>query len=264
MLPRLPLSSWRRVTFKRPVQPSSQLFSRLVSQCAVCKAWPAEPVCNACLTRFGQQRPRCLHCALELPAAWMAAVDTRLLCPDCQRQPFGLERCFTAVPYAYPWSALISRFKFGQQSGWAPFWAALLLRNAGALALLQELKADDWLLPLPLSSQRLGERGFNQSWELAAALHAQSASKAHLSPSVLLRLRHTQAQSQLKRSERLANVSGAFAVEPLQAPQLRGRQVVLVDDVMTSGASLLAAAKALRAAGASSVSALVLARTAPT
>lgn len=256
MLPRPLFSRWR--------EGPGVLFGPLVSQCAVCRTWPAQPVCSPCLLRFGQQRPRCLHCALELPAAWMAEPDSRLPCPGCQLQPFGLDSCFAALPYAFPWSALIAKYKFARQSGWAEFMAGLLLRHQGARELLQGLKTDDWLLPLPLSAQRLGERGFNQSWELAKALHRQSRSPASLSASLLLRVRHTQPQSQLKRSERLSNVAGAFAVEPLKATRLRGQQVVLVDDVMTSGASLLAAARTLRAAGACSVSAVVLARTAPT
>jgi predicted amidophosphoribosyltransferase len=80
---------------------------------------------------------------------------------------------------------------------------------------------------------------------------------AHL----LLRTRDTPSQRTLPRAERLANLVGAFAVEPLRAAQLRGKKVVLIDDVMTSGASLHTAARVLREAGAAQVSALVLART---
>jgi predicted amidophosphoribosyltransferase len=79
----------------------------------------------------------------------------------------------------------------------------------------------------------------------------------------LLRLRHTQAQSELPRDARQLNVRGAFLVDPLAAGQLQGRRVMLVDDVMTTGASLAAAATALLEAGARSVSALVIARTPP-
>jgi predicted amidophosphoribosyltransferase len=77
----------------------------------------------------------------------------------------------------------------------------------------------------------------------------------------LLRVRHTQAQSELDLKGRLRNVQGAFAVEPLRHSAIRGKRVALVDDVMTSGASLFAAALALREAGAACVTGLVLART---
>ena len=123
------------------------------------------------------------------------------------------------------------------------------------------IEAADWVLPIPLSAQRLAERGFNQAWELAQALHLQSRSPAALHARLLLRLRHTEAQSRLPRQDRLANVRGAFLVDPLMARQVQGRQVVLIDDVMTSGASLASAAQALRQAGAASVRAIVVART---
>ena len=76
-------------------------------------------------------------------------------------------------------------------------------------------------------------------------------------------MKHTRPQSQLGREARLTNVKGAFQVDPLRAPSLAGRRVVLVDDVMTSGASLFAAAQVLRAAGAAHITAVVLARTPP-
>jgi predicted amidophosphoribosyltransferase len=80
---------------------------------------------------------------------------------------------------------------------------------------------------------------------------------AHL----LLRIKETLTQSSLNRSERLKNVKTAFAVEPLRAQELQGKRVVLVDDVMTSGATLFAAAAALRQAGAAHITAIVFART---
>lgn len=114
----------------------------------------------------------------------------------------------------------------------------------------------DLVLPIPLSVQRLAFRGYNQSWELAKQL---SAPKANVQ--LLLRTRDTPSQRLLPRHERLANLVDAFAVEPLKAGQLRGKRVVLVDDVMTTGASLHSAALVLRQAGAVHISALVLART---
>jgi ComF family protein len=111
---------------------------------------------------------------------------------------------------------------------------------------------------MPLSPARLRERGFNQAHELARRL-----SPAKTDATLLLRTRDTPAQSGLPRSDRLRNLRGAFALEPLRADAVRGRRVVLVDDVMTSGASLFAAAGVLRLAGAAHLTAVVLARTDP-
>jgi len=185
-------------------------------------------------------------------------------CSRCQRQPFGLDACFAALPYAFPWSELVSRYKFDSQTGWANFMANTLLAQPAVRDFLSQLTPDDWLLPLPLSAERLAWRGFNQAWELTRALQRQSACRATADTSLLLRIRHTRPQSELKRSARLDNLRGAFAVEPLRIAELADRRVVLIDDVMTSGASLLTAASVLRQAGASHVSAVVLTRTAPT
>ena len=184
-------------------------------------------------------------------------------CGACLRQPPPLDAALAALPYAYPWSTLITRYKFGEQHGWAGFFAGLMLAAPGAKAPLEGLQAGDWLLPLPLSAQRLQSRGFNQAWELARALGRQSGTCARADARLLLRVKDTPPQSRLARAARLANVRGAFQVDPLRADSLHGRRVLLVDDVMTSGASLFAAAQALREAGAAHITALVLARTAP-
>jgi ComF family protein len=112
------------------------------------------------------------------------------------------------------------------------------------------------LIPIPLSKERLALRGFNQSLILAQHLSPQKTQSQ-----TLLRLKNTAPQSSLKRSQRLTNLTDAFAVAPLKAAQLRGKNILLIDDVMTSGATLNFAARVLKQAGASHVGALVLAKT---
>jgi ComF family protein len=218
----------------------------LPGQCAVCRAWPAQPLCEACIARFAQPRPRCMRCAL--PVAQATAQ-----CGRCLAHPPPLDACFAAVPYDYPWSALITQFKFNGAAAWARGFATLMRSAPWVEPALEEA---DVVLPMPLAPERLAERGFNQALELARRL-APSRTESRL----LLRIRHTPAQSALDRAARLANVKGAFALDPLRPQAVRGRKVVLVDDVMTSGASLHAAAAALREAGAAKVTAVVFART---
>lgn len=189
---------------------------------------------------------RCLSCALPLPALMR-------YCGACLRDPPPLDLCLTATAYAWPWVGLLTRFKFQHQASWAAPLAALM---RSTLLAQDALDAADWVLPIPLSVQRLAERGFNQSWLLARHLSPDKADAR-----LLLRTRDTPSQRTLPRPARLANLIGAFAIEPLRATQLRGQKVVLVDDVMTSGASLHTAARLLRQAGVAHVSALVLART---
>jgi len=231
-----PLSAWRL----------ARLWACLPSRCAICQSWPQAPLCELCIRRFAPPRHRCLACALPVP-------DAIRLCGACVLARPPLDLCLAATTYAWPWVDVIARYKFQEQAGWDRPLASLMRTAPGAQ---DSLDAADWVLPIPLSAQRLSERGFNQSWLLARQLSPRKAD-AHL----LLRTRDTPSQRTLPRAQRLANLAGAFALAPLRAAQLRGKRVVVVDDVMTSGASLHAAAHVLRQAGATHISALVLART---
>jgi ComF family protein len=231
-----------------PLRPFTSLLARLPSQCAVCRAWPSRRVCDACVARFAPPTARCGGCALPLPQGVAR-------CGECVKHPPPLDACLAACSYAWPWPDAIAGFKFRGDAGWArPF--ATLLRSAPWVE--PALEQCDVVLPMPLSPARLRERGFNQAHELARRL-----SPAKTDATLLLRTRDTPAQSGLRRADRLRNLRGAFAVEPLRADAVRGRRVVLVDDVMTSGASLFAAAGVLRLAGAAHLTAVVLARTDP-
>ena len=239
-------------------------LSGLVSQCALCRSWPADPVCLPCVTRFNPVQRRCSLCARLLPADLSGGSRTLpTVCLPCQRHPPPITQTLAVVSYAYPWSGLIRQYKFGNHPGWAPFFTRLMLQNSSINHCLSDLAPADWVLPLPLSPQRLQTRGFNQSWLLTQQLARHSHTAARADARLLVRIRDTRPQSQLLRGERLTNVKGAFMVDPLRAHQLVGRHVVLVDDVMTSGASIYTAAQALQHAGAAQVTALILARTEP-
>lgn len=217
------------------------------SQCAVCRAWPtAQPVCEACVGAFAQPQPRCQTCALPV----LGGVRQ---CGECVLNPPPLDACLTAVGYDFPWQDLVMDFKFHDVPGWATLFALLLKSMPGVEA---ALASADLLLPVPLSRLRLKQRGYNQALVLARALEP-GKTRADM----LLRIKDSPAQSLLDRAARLNEVKDAFAVDPLLAAHIRGKKIVLVDDVMTSGATLYAAARAVRAAGASHICGLVLART---
>ena len=225
----------------------SQVFDAIPSQCAVCHTWPGRPLCEACITEFAQPQLRCKTCALVL-------VTDHPLCGACITRPPALDACVAAVSYEYPWSDLVGQFKFNNHPGWAASFAHLMRTIPWVEPALE---AVDMVLPMPLSGPRLRARGFNQALVLARALAPE-----RLEPLILLRIKDTPAQRTLSREERQRAVSDAYAVEPLVADRIRGQRILLVDDVMTSGASLNAAAKTLKAAGAAHVSGLVFARTA--
>ena len=235
---------------------------RLPSQCAVCKSWPTEPVCQPCVARFLTGGLRCSLCAVALPPDLsLGLAAPRDVCFDCIKQPPPVDHTLVAVDYAYPWSALITQYKFADHPGWASFFAQLMLADADLRSVFTDHDAEDVIVPIPLSTQRLQTRGFNQAWELATQLVAQSGSQGSLDATLLWRVKNTPPQTLLKRQARLDNVRGAFQIDPLRAASLAGKRVVLVDDVMTSGASLFTAASVLRAAGAVHITGVVLART---
>lgn len=236
-----------------------QLRERLPARCEVCRTWPARPVCASCAGRFVQAEVRCGRCALPLPPGPAGSRAGPLpaapapVCAECQARPPALDACVAALGYGYPWDGLIARFKFSAEPGWAATFADLMRAAPGAAALLARAER---VLPLPLAPARLAGRGYNQALELARQL-----APGRVDADSLERSRETDPQASLDRTGRLRNVSGAFRVRPQAVQALHGRSVLLVDDVMTSGASLAAAAQALRRAGVRQVSALVLART---
>jgi ComF family protein len=229
--------------------------ARIASQCAVCRSWPAQPVCEACVIHFGQPQPRCETCALPVTGGVKR-------CGQCVTAPPPLDACVAAVTYGYPWSGLITRYKFHNSPGLASTFATLLRSTPWVEPALERAEL---IVPMPLSAQRLQTRGYNQAWLLAKELVSDlpatpdGASKADVS--LLLRIKDTPAQSSLDRAQRLVSVRDAFAVDPLRANRLKGKRVVLIDDVMTSGASLFAAALAIRSAGAAHITGMVIART---
>ncbi len=206
-------------------------------------------MCEPCVQLFAQPCARCRGCALPLPPD---GTHHHGYCGACTTNPPAPDAALAAVAYAFPWSKLVLEFKFAQHPAWARSMA-LLMRSAPWVE--PALEAADVLLPMPLSRQRLQERGFNQALLLARAL-APDKTRAQ----VLLRVRDTPAQSSLSRAARLTNVQHAFAVEPLHRADIEGKRLVLVDDVMTSGASLAAATACLRQAGAAHITTLVFAR----
>jgi ComF family protein len=180
-----------------------------------------------------------------------------------------LDACHAAVDYAYPWDALLQRYKYSD-GGDMRAQPALALRLAwitryvaqrdGDLAhALQHAALSDWIIPVALHPERQSERGFNQAAAYAQALFPGHSRIRH---DLLLRIKNTETQAHLPRDARAHNLRGAFIAQPDQAAQLKGSRVTLIDDVTTTTSTLGAAAQALRQAGASQIKAIVFARAA--
>ena len=231
------LSLLRALTDWRPPGQAVRAWARhWPSRCWVCGGWPTQPLCEDCVTTFAQPRPR------------------QLTSP-------GLDGCLAALDYAYPWDHCIIGFKFGRQPGWARTLAHLMWHAPG---IAPALEAADLVVPMPLSLQRLRTRGYNQAHELARHLMRQLPPRCagpRYTPHLLQRVRDTPAQSGLDALARGSNLQLAMQVLPQDVGQVLGRRVIVVDDIMTTGATLRESARALRQAGALVVVGVVLAHT---
>jgi ComF family protein len=233
---------------------SMQVMLRWPSLCHICHSWPSQPLCTHCINRFAQPTSRCPTCALTLSLPHQSHRTTpNPPCLNCARHPNPLDACVAAVSYTFPWSDCIARFKFQADPSLARALAHLM-RHAPWVE--PALDTATLVVPMPLSPKRLRERGFNQALELARHL-APHKTHAH----TLLRRGGSAHQVGASRQARLALVKDAFWVAPERVSAVRGQRVVLVDDVMTTGASIYEAARALRASGAAHITGLVLART---
>lgn len=242
-MPPLRVASWR-------CRLGAALGTPWPNQCAVCRAatrGTGRRLCEDCIARFAAPRWRCTRCALAMP-------DGVAVCGRCLREPPPWSRTVAACDYGHPWDGVLGDFKFRAALDLAPALAELLARALGP-----EPPSVDLLLPVPLAPPRLRERGYNQAALLAAALGRRL--RRPVRDDLLLRIADTPHQLSLPRERRIANLRGAFAVEPLALAAVRDQRIALLDDVMTTGATLAEAARTLRDAGAAEVEAWVVART---
>jgi ComF family protein len=232
---------------------SSRPFSRigarirqvlLAQDCLLCQAASGDRIlCDACVRELPCSTSACPRCALAGPG------DDE--CGACLADPPHYDASRAAFTYAYPVDALIQSLKYGGQLALAGWFAQQLQQRIGQAA------GVDLIVPLPLHPARLAERGFNQAAEIAKALSRKSGIRmdAHSAR----RVRNTRPQTDLPWRERRANIRHAFSCER----DLAGLNVAVIDDVMTTGATLNEFARTLKQSGARRVQNWVVARTPP-
>jgi ComF family protein len=214
------------------------------ARCAAC-AGPAlgRDLCAACAAEVQHNDPACPCCAepLLVPA---------LACGHCLRRAPSYAAAWAPFRYAAPLDLLVQQLKFG-----ANLAAGRVLGQLWVEALVERTPPSGaTLLPVPLARSRLAERGYNQALELARPLARRLDLCLHTHG--LRRIRATDPQSGLDRRARQRNVNGAFAADP----SLRGQEVIVIDDVMTTGATLAACARALKRVGVARIEVWALAR----
>lgn len=231
------------------------LHALLPSSCVLCGSLGKHAVCPACTTAHAMDvHARCPCCANPVDLQ-----DGNRRCGACLADPPAFDATVAACDYRAPVDRLVLQLKFASRLALAP-WMAGRLREA-VLARSRDMRElPELLCPVPLGPRRLVERGYNQALELARPLSAALA--IPLAPRLLERQLETAAQSGVAPGERRRNVRGAFALADGH-PDLAGRHVGVVDDVMTSGHTLDELAGVLKRAGAARVTNLVFARTPP-
>ncbi|HFD80684.1 MAG TPA: ComF family protein [Gammaproteobacteria bacterium] len=216
--------------------------------CRLCLApgLPDLDLCAACRDELPWLDRGCECCAAPLPEGASAA-----LCPRCQKRRPPLDRCRALFQYRKPVDAWIQALKFNRDLAAARLLGGLLLEH------MPEAPGDSRpvLIPVPLHRARLGQRGYNQSLEIARPWRSRGY---RIDTRLCRRRRSTRAQSELPADARRGNVRDAFAA----TAELDGGHFVLIDDVMTTGATLNELARTLKRAGARRVDAWVIARTA--
>jgi ComF family protein len=233
---------WRRL----PAQLAGLL---LPNSCCLCGGKAVAIVCQACHEEHvAPRRPRCLRCANPTDGAG--------LCGQCLSDPPAFDATLTAVDYATPVDQLVLQLKFGGRLAVAP-WCARVLRDV--LLEQAQFSLPDVICPVPLGQQRLVERGFNQSLEIARPLAAMLG--IALNARLAWRVKETLPQSSLAPNERAGNIRQAFTLSP--EANVHGKHVGIVDDVMTSGQTAQALSAMFKRFGAARVSMIVFARTPP-
>jgi len=215
----------------------------LPAHCVLCGMVTADRagLCPGCAERIMLCAPACPRCG--------RAMQSSRICGDCQKSPPFHDEVIFAAAYTGAAGQLIREFKFGHKLYAGPALASLLLRRLGATGCHADIVA-----PVPLHASRLWRRGYNQSAELAAYL----CRRLHVSlqRSLLTRIRATAPQTSLAEKQRRKNVRNAFKLNQ----DVSGKQVAIVDDVMTTGSTVNEIARVLKKAGAAKVSVWVVAR----
>lgn len=209
-----------------------------------------EGVCALCWARLSFiERPYCPR--LGIPFVYDPGPD--MLSMEAIASPPAYLRARAAVRYDDVARTLVHALKYQDRTDLAPAMGRWMTRAGGEL-----LAGADMLVPVPLHWRRAWRRRYNQSGALARVIERQSGVKVR--GEVLRRVRATEQQIGLSRAQRATNVQGAFQVSPDRQSDVQGRRIILIDDVLTSGATLDACARALLRAKAAQVDVLVFAR----
>tara|TARA_R110001583_G_scaffold143357_2_gene295496 strand:- start:2930 stop:3682 length:753 start_codon:yes stop_codon:yes gene_type:complete len=226
----------------------------LPAQCLVCAlASNNKLICSYCEKKILSPRQFCLHCALPLN-------QTADYCGDCLQKDYLFDQIHAIGDYKKPLSTLIKQLKYQQQLIAGELLAELLIKSVLCRYTKQQLSTFDYLLAVPLHPKKLRLRGFNQAQIIANSLH--KALSIPVLENYITRSKNTMAQEGLSISKRRKNLAGAFATTPNATQKIAGKNIIIIDDVVTTGATMNSICKCLKKKGANDLTVFCISRTA--
>ncbi|MFM1869296.1 MAG: hypothetical protein RLY99_40 [Pseudomonadota bacterium] len=222
----------------------------LPTSCIGCGKFQASRICEKCINLLkSQQKNRCSQCA-------SICDETNATCTNCQNQTPSFDKTICLDCYGGLLTNAVHDYKYKHQvaiaKGLVDTWVEINTNN-------HLISNVDLLIPVPMSSQKLYQRGFNQSWELCRWFSKEF--KIQRSSSIVSRSHLESNQAQATRNERIKRLETVFYINQIQVDMIKNNRIAIVDDVMTTGATLSTIAKLLKDFGAQSVHNWVILRT---
>jgi len=243
------------IIFHFITQQANKLIELLLpAQCLVC-ALPSNNklICQYCEKKILCERSYCLHCALPLD-------KNSDYCGDCLNKDYLFDQLHALGDYTKPLSTLIKQLKYQKQLVAGELLASLLGKSIVLRYTATELAQFDYLLAVPLHPKKLQQRGFNQAQIICDSLHKQL--HIPMLKHQVLRNKETTAQEGLSINKRKANLKGAFSYDENSAEDLNGKNIVIIDDVVTTGATINSLCTVLQERGVNNITIFCISRTA--
>ena len=209
-------------------------------------------ICHYCEKKILTQRNYCLHCALALPTS-------SDYCGDCLTKDYLFNHIHALGDYSKPLSTLIKQLKYQQQLVAGELLASLLIKSLLERYTQEQLLQFDLLLAVPLHAKKLRQRGFNQAQIICDRLHQQLG--IPMLTNQITRCKQTMPQEGLSIKKRETNLRAAFTYKQTATQSLTGKNIAIIDDVVTTGATVNSLCKLLKKSGVKSISVFCISRT---
>ena len=231
----------------------------LPSHCLLCHLPSKQSlICQLCYDAILTERPCCLHCGCGL-------ASTQKFCGECLKHPFDFQQLHAIASYQDPFPELIKQLKYNNQLLYADLLGLLLANSIKQRYNPQQLQEIDYLIAVPLNIQKHRKRGFNQAQLINDALIKQLPTLSNATPSMheqpIIRHKPTSALEGLSRTQRLLNLNNAFSLSAEAKIALSGKYVVVIDDVVTTGATINSLCQSLLAANVKRIDVWCICRT---